>query len=175
MSFFISIGFNFIIYSFLGWIIENLYCYHLFKRFQEDGFLYGPYKPMYGFAFSILVLLNDVIHNNIILALVICLIIPTTIEYLSGYYLKKFFNKTYWDYSNERANYNGLVCAKFSFYWMILSLLGMFFIHPIINKFFLFYKDISFVFIILILLSISMDLFMTIATLSKENKLFKKF
>ncbi|HBF6445007.1 TPA: hypothetical protein KOT04_003754, partial [Clostridioides difficile] len=38
--------FNFFLYGFIGWIIENLYSYYKQGHFQEDGFLNGPFKPM---------------------------------------------------------------------------------------------------------------------------------
>lgn len=30
---------NFIIYGFIGWIIENVFCYYNNRHFQNDGFL----------------------------------------------------------------------------------------------------------------------------------------
>ncbi|MEW9934864.1 putative ABC transporter permease, partial [Clostridium butyricum] len=38
--------FTFIIYSFAGWIIEELYSKYSTGRFKKDGFLKEPLKPM---------------------------------------------------------------------------------------------------------------------------------
>ena len=38
--------FTFIIYSFAGWVIEELYSKHSTGRFKKEGFLKGPLKPM---------------------------------------------------------------------------------------------------------------------------------
>ncbi len=36
--------FNFIVYSFIGWIIEEVYCFCITGKFKEDGFLIGPFN-----------------------------------------------------------------------------------------------------------------------------------
>jgi uncharacterized membrane protein len=37
-----------------------------------------------------------------------------------------------WDYSSCWGNIKGIICPKFSFYWMVLSAVYYFFIHPYI-------------------------------------------
>ena len=44
--------YNFFIYGFIGWIIENAFCYYVNGHFQYDGFLKGPFKPMYAIAMA---------------------------------------------------------------------------------------------------------------------------
>ena len=56
--------FNFFLYGMIGWIIEEIYCFAVTGHFQEDGFLYGPFKPMYAIAMSILILLQDTFINS---------------------------------------------------------------------------------------------------------------
>ena len=51
--------FNFFLYGVIGWIIEEVYCFAVTGHFQEDGFLYGPFKPMYAIVMAILILLQD--------------------------------------------------------------------------------------------------------------------
>lgn len=174
MNFFIFLGGTFIIYSFLGWIVENLYCYYKLGRFQNDGFLNGPYKPMYGFAFTLLVLLNSLAHRRLILLLIICLIIPTFIEYITGHILKNFYNKIYWDYSEEPLNFKGLVCAKFSVYWMFLSLMCIYIMEPFINKLFFTFKSILPAIVPFMLLIMVMDFFIVLYLKLKEKNYIVK-
>ena len=44
--------YNFFIYGFIGWIIENIFSYYIHGHFQKDGFLKGPFKPMYAIAMA---------------------------------------------------------------------------------------------------------------------------
>ena len=45
---FINIFYNFIIYSFLGWVYESLYVSLLKRSWVNRGFLNGPVIPIYG-------------------------------------------------------------------------------------------------------------------------------
>lgn len=128
--------FNFIIYSISGYFIEGIYNYAIEGSFKKKGFLKGPYKPMYGIAFTIIVVLEYYLNLSIISKLIVYLIIPTLIEFISGYLLIKIFNEKYWDYSDLKFNYMGLITLKFSIYWAILSFIGVTYIVPFINNFY---------------------------------------
>ena len=39
---------TFVIYSFLGWVCETVYCSIGSRKFVNRGFLYGPLCPVYG-------------------------------------------------------------------------------------------------------------------------------
>ncbi|ATD55610.1 putative ABC transporter permease [Clostridium chauvoei] len=133
MKFFLWVTFNFVLYSFIGWLIEEAYAYIIKGSFKKEGFLKSPFKPMYGFAMTILVAFNRISNPNIFIMATLCFIVPSIIEYISGDLLKRSFNKVYWDYSNLTYNLNGLVSLRFSFYWMILCLIGVYYFQPIVD------------------------------------------
>ena len=60
-------------------------------------------------------------------------VIMTLIELIGGMFLLKFFNLRLWDYSDEKFNYKGFICLKFSLFWMLLGAIYYFLIHPLIN------------------------------------------
>ena len=122
--------FNFIFYSFIGWIIEEVYSYVTVKKIKKEGFLKGPVKPMYGIASTILILYNQILDIDGIPLVLLCFLIPTTVEYISGYMLKHIYNKTYWDYSNLKYNIHGFVTLRFSLYWTLLSFIGVYYLQP---------------------------------------------
>jgi uncharacterized membrane protein len=124
--------FNFIVYSFIGWIIEEAYSFAITKKFKKEGFLIGPFKPMYGIAVTLLILCNEILGINGVSLILLCFLIPTTVEYISGYMLKHIFNKIYWDYSYLKYNIHGFVSLRFSFYWMLLSFTGLHLFHNIL-------------------------------------------
>ena len=45
----------FFTYSFLGWILETVFCVLTLGVFNKRGFLYGPVCPIYGFGAIILI------------------------------------------------------------------------------------------------------------------------
>src|SRR5471030_2604065 len=87
---------------------------------------------MYGIAFTLLILCNVILDINGIPLVLLCFLIPTTVEYISGYILNHIFNKVYWDYSHLKYNIHGFVTLKFSLYWTLLSFIGIYFLQPIV-------------------------------------------
>ncbi len=138
MDIILYICFLFIIYSFLGWIIEQLYSLFKLHTFQSDSFLTIPLKPMYGIAMTLLIIFFEQFNiNNIYILLFLCFIIPSLIEYISGYLLYHLLKKSYWDYSSFKYNFNGYVCLRFSLYWTLLSWIGITYVNPIIKNYYL--------------------------------------
>lgn len=165
--------FNFILYSFLGWILEEVYCFCITQNFKEEGFLIGPFKPMYGFAMAILINIYTVFNVNKFILGILFFIIPTFIEYLSGVLLKKVFNKQYWDYRNNKFNFRGLICFKFSIYWGILSGITVIVINPIIYKI---YSRMGMIFdiaSIVLLIGIIIDFIFTIKQLKPRENIYE--
>ncbi|MFW2489286.1 putative ABC transporter permease [Clostridium chromiireducens] len=163
------IMFNLIFYSFIGWIIEEVYCYTITKEFQKDGFLIGPFKPMYGIAFTLLILCKEMLIIDGIPLILLCFLIPTTVEYISGYVLKHTFNKVYWDYSNFRCNIHGFVTLKFSIYWMILSLVGLYYLQTIVYSLYIQEQDFFNVLLIAGVIILAIDCYFTMKRLAYEK------
>ncbi len=54
----------------------------------------------------------------------------TVIEYIYGIVFNKILGKNVWNYSKMPLNLSGQICALYSFFWFILSLLFI----PLANK-----------------------------------------
>ncbi len=116
---------NFFLYGFIGWIFENAFCYAIRGHFQKDGFLNGPFKPMYAIAMSLLIFLSYKVNMNTYLLIPMCIIIPTTVEYITGVIMRTYFHKDYWDYSMLKYNFQGIICLEFSIAWTVLTFIGV--------------------------------------------------
>lgn len=165
--------FNFIIYSFIGWIIEEVYSYVTVKKIKKEGFLKGPVKPMYGIAIAILILYNQILDIDGIPLIILCFLIPTTVEYISGYMLKHIFNKIYWDYSNLKYNIHGFVTIKFSLYWMLLSFIGVYFLQPTVYNVYKGSEKISIIAVCVSSIIFMLDLLLTLKHFRKNTFLRK--
>lgn len=154
--------FNFIIYSFIGWIIEEVYSFVITGKFNKEGFLIGPFKPMYGIATAFLILCSQILYIDGIPLILLCFLIPTTVEYISGYMLKHAFNKIYWDYSSLKYNIFGYVALKFSVYWMLLSFIGIYFLQPSIYNIYKAAEDILIAIVCVFSVIIISDLILTL-------------
>ena len=123
-----EIVFYFGVYSFAGWLLENTFSWTMTGVFWKEGFLLSPHKPMYGLAPVILLLAADVVPLGV--TLVLCFIVPTIVELLSGMMLDKGFHRKYWDYSKLPLQYRGYICLPFSLAWLVLSALCLYGMHP---------------------------------------------
>ncbi|MGN0630542.1 MAG: putative ABC transporter permease [Ruminococcus sp.] len=138
MSIFLILTFLFAVGSFLGWVLEVLYRHFASKKWVNPGFLTGPWLPIYGFSLCVLYLLTllepyikigNVILEKAVLFAVMAVVI-TCIEYAAGLIFIKKMKIKLWDYSDKPGNIQGIICPLFSFYWMILSAVYYFLIHP---------------------------------------------
>ena len=125
---------NFIIYSFLGWIIESVFRSILEKKLINTGFLIGPLCPIYGFGACIMFLFLENLSNNVILLFIVSFVILTLWEYIVGVLLEKIFHTKYWDYSNHKINIQGRICLTNSLYWGALGVIFIKIIHPLVQK-----------------------------------------
>ena len=121
----------FMIYSFLGWVIETIYCSLAEKRYVPRGFLNGPLTPIYGFgAIGLIFLLQDI--KTVSLVFLSGVVATSFLEYVASYLLELIFDMHWWDYSGDKYNLNGRIKLKNSILFGILSIILMYFIHPLV-------------------------------------------
>lgn len=161
----------FFIYGFIGWILENIFCYVTKGHFQKEGFLIGPFKPMYAIGVVSIIVLYRCLPNRVSL-LLISLLIPTIVEFITGIIMRRYFDKNYWDYSNEKFNYKGIICLRFSLAWVILSIFTLEILNPYIIEFIysLIRKQWGVISIILVALLV-IDEFFTLKGFAEKGKL----
>lgn len=124
----------FIIYSFLGWIMESIVRSVCEKKIINTGFLIGPFCPIYGIGAIILFLFLDKFENKILSLFFVAIIVLTTWEYIVGVLLEKLFNTKYWDYSEQKFNFQGRICLVNSICWGVLGVIFVEYIHPFIQS-----------------------------------------
>ena len=123
----------FIIYSFIGWIIEICDIYYKYKKIVNRGFYIGPYCPIYGVGVLLIIfLLKDYTKTPLvlfILATVLCM----TLEYLTSYVMEKWFNARWWDYSDRKLNLNGRICLETTIPFGLAACLVMYVVNPFLT------------------------------------------
>lgn len=129
-----DLAYFFIIYAFLGWILETVYASLEEGRFINRGFLNGPFCPIYGFGAVLLIVVLRPVMNNLYLLFSGAIILTSGLEYLTGWVLEKVFDHKWWDYSNRRFNLQGRICLRFSIYWGIIAVAMLKLLHPEVIK-----------------------------------------
>lgn len=108
----------FIVYSFIGWVIEVVFHVVVAGKIINRGFLNGPVCPVYGFGMiSVLLIYNLVGSSNTMVVFIEGVVFTTLIELVAGFILDKFFHARWWDYSSMPMNLNGYICVGFSIIW----------------------------------------------------------
>ena len=103
--------FLFIVYSIIGWILEEIYVYARKKTIANRGFFIGPYCPIYGIGCILIILLLSGFKKYPLLVFILAMVICTILEYSTSFIMEKLFKARWWDYSSAKYNINGRVCA----------------------------------------------------------------
>ena len=130
--FFIKFFLAFIIYAFIGWILEIIYTYIRTKKVINRGFLIGPYCPIYGMGCILITLLLKKYYDAPIVLAIMSMIICSILEYLTSYAMEKVFKARWWDYRDRKFNINGRICLETLVPFGIGALVIMFVVNPFI-------------------------------------------
>lgn len=113
----------FVIYSFLGFIVETIFGM-LTKGVVESrqSCLYGPFCCIYGLGAAVMIPgLEKFKKSNWGLAIA-GMVEGSVVEYVISWVGEIIFQIKWWDYSNLPLNINGRICLLFSLFWGILAL-----------------------------------------------------
>lgn len=126
----------FVVYSFLGWCMETVYCSVCERRWVSRGFLYGPVCPIYGVGVLMMLCWFEPFMGDPVVFYLVATVCMSTWEYFVGWFLETTTHIKYWDYSHKRFNLKGRICLQISLCWGALSYIVIFFIHPRVAQFF---------------------------------------
>ena len=120
----------FMMYSFIGWVLECIWTCLIDKKVVNRGFFIGPYCPIYGFgAILMIVLLTRYIEQPITL-FVMSIVIFSILEYITSYLMEILFKARWWDYSKYKFNINGRVCLETMIPFGIAGIIAMYYVNP---------------------------------------------
>lgn len=124
----------FIIYSCLGWIMEMIVVGIELGRITNRGVLNIPICPIYGFGILLILLILGPFNKNIVRLFIVCVVITTVVEYITGVALQSLFHRRWWNYSGHPYNLDGHVSLLISLAWGIVCVFILKVIHPKIRN-----------------------------------------
>lgn len=110
----------FLVYSFLGWVLETVVAAMKQKRFVNRGLINGPACIIYG-AGAVIISVNLQELRGFWLFLG-SMIFATVIEWIAGHLIERFYHERWWDYSELPWNLDGYVCLPVALFWGALGL-----------------------------------------------------
>lgn len=165
----------FIVYAFLGWVCEDIYCGIGKRKFINRGFLYGPYCPIYGFGALLVIYPLLMVSKHPIVVFIFGMILTSILEYITSFVMEKLFATRWWDYSTYPFNINGRICLQNSLLFGLMALVVVYGLHPIVSRF-VERIPLGFLVIFLIMFTIFfvIDIVNTVIVLLRRKKVFLK-
>lgn len=120
----------FFIFSLIGWVWEV--GIHLIEDgvFVNRGTLLGPWLPIYGVGGTLGIILLKKIVDNQVLTFFCVVIICSTVEYATSWFLEEFKHIKYWDYSGYFCNINGRICLEGALAFGFAGCAGIYILAP---------------------------------------------
>lgn len=124
----------FLIFAFIGWLLETAFSFYSLGHFTKRGFLYGPLCPIYGWGALILIMFFSTYKRHNLKLFIYSAVVFSIFEYIVGYCLDALFSLKLWDYTADVLNLNGRISIFYSFAWGIIAILFINLIYPFFKK-----------------------------------------
>lgn len=123
-----------IIYSFFGWVWETCYVSVKSGKFVNRGFINGPLCTIYGFgAVSVYVILRP-FSDNLLYLYLGGVVVATVLEYVTAVLMESIFHTSWWDYSDNKFNFQGRICLGASLGWGAFTVILFKVLHPLVES-----------------------------------------
>lgn len=121
----------FIVYAFLGWVIDTSFRSLTAGTFAPNSVTPLPFTPIYGFgALFILLAAESVKRRHIILQFLIYGAAASFVEYTGALLTQFFLSRRLWDYSQSPFNLQGNIDIFHTIAWGLLGLFLVHVLHP---------------------------------------------
>lgn len=125
----------FAVYSFIGWLVDNVYCLIKDRHRFDRGILKGPYMPMYGVMMIISLLVAHQLEEDLVYMVMILFVIATAVELFSGILIHLVSSNRYWNYTGRFLNLHGYTCFHHSLKVTLLLAGCLVLVNPILMSF----------------------------------------
>lgn len=123
-----------IIYSFFGWVWETCYVSVKSGKFVNRGFINGPLCTIYGFgAVSVYMILRP-FSDNLLYLYLGGVVVATALEYVTAVLMESIFHTSWWDYSDNKFNFQGRICLGASLGWGAFTVILFKVLHPFVES-----------------------------------------
>lgn len=124
----------FILYSFLGWVWETGYVSIRKGKFVNRGFINGPFCTIYGCGAVAVYLILKPVEQNLFFLYVGGVVVATALEYVTAVLMESIFHTSWWDYSDQKFNFQGRICLGVSLGWGVFAVALFRIIHPVVSS-----------------------------------------
>ncbi len=83
----------------------------------------GPFLPLYGSGAIMMLVVSMPFQDHLLLTYLAGCVGATLLEYVTGVTMEALFKVRYWDYSNQKFNFQGQICLSSTLAWGGLTVL----------------------------------------------------
>jgi uncharacterized membrane protein len=117
----------FLVYSFLGVLIEGFFCLVTDGVLQlRLGLLYLPLRPLYGIGGVASTVLCYRFLPEPLVVFGLGMLVCSVVEFLDHWLFEKAFGTVSWDYSDKPLHLQGRICLQYSVCWGLLALAALY-------------------------------------------------
>ena len=117
----------FLVYSFLGVLIEGFFCLVTDGVLQlRLGLLYLPLRPLYGIGGVASTVLCYRFLPEPIVVFGLGMLVCSVVEFFDHWLFEKAFGAVSWDYSDKPLHLQGRICLQYSACWGLLALAALY-------------------------------------------------
>ncbi len=91
----------FLFYSFMGWIMEVGFCAVLRKQFRNRGFLSAPLIPLYGIAFSVLIVVLPHLNGHYAVQFFVVVVVASVAEQTADEFTAQVGKSVKWESGHD--------------------------------------------------------------------------
>lgn len=126
----------YVIGGFAGFIVETIWCYHVYHRIEwHSAMAFTPFNPIYGAgAVALFLCLRKVPKRNFLLVFFISAAAGTLVELVSSYIQEFAFHSYSWDYRHLPWNFEGRICLGMSVAWGLLGVAWAWLLCPAMER-----------------------------------------
>lgn len=124
---------NFVVYSFLGFLLEVAFAKATGGRGDRKCLLVLPLCPVYGLGACAILLLPRWVRASPVPLFFLGGLAATAAEYGMAAFYEKILGVSFWDYGSLPGNVRGRVCLPFSLVWGLLAFPLVGWLHPLLT------------------------------------------
>lgn len=125
---------EFLLFSFVGWVIDSGYRSFVDRKWINVGYFRGPLCPIYGLGGVVLVFIfNSFSFLSPLILWLVAAMGMVIVEFIGGVFSEKVLKIKLWDYSDAKWHFAGHIDLLHSLYWLLLAILFGVFIFPLVQ------------------------------------------
>ena len=102
----------FFTFAIFGWVWEVAFTFVMYGMLVNRGTMFGPWVPIYGVGTLLVLLVLRKAFDRPVLTFFMSMIMTSSLEYATGWYLETFRGMRWWNYSGYFMNLHGRICLS---------------------------------------------------------------